>query len=336
MTRATDLDSLNADFLRGLHRLLDIKATSLFSLARADDADSISQTLRSERTQETVSLIWPWMKHTSSEDLSEDITRCIVDAQEIESATADSTRSMLPIVSRGKVRGVLSVDMADSAREWWPSLRALTEVYANFAVVLDASERDKLTGLLNRRTFDEKLRRMLQRQSRLAASASVSSGREERRRIVEGDGHPAWLAVADIDHFKRINDEWGHIYGDELLLRLAQRMRQLFRAEDLLFRVGGEEFVVVLCAQSKDSARQCLERLRQTVAEDRALLEGVTISIGFAAIGKDDYPPHVFDRADKALYQAKENGRDQTINYEDLADAGVLEPVTPSGSIELF
>src|SRR3546814_19890916 len=74
-----------------------------------------------------------------------------------------------------------------------------------------------------------------------------------------------WLAVADIDHFKRINDTLGHLYGDEVLLLLAQVMKRSFRHDDLLFRFGGEEFVIVISAPDRGSANIAFDKFRRNV-----------------------------------------------------------------------
>jgi diguanylate cyclase (GGDEF)-like protein len=158
----------------------------------------------------------------------------------------------------------------------------------------------------------------------------------EERRAMNDESHHVWLAMFDIDHFKRINDNYGHVYGDEVILLLAQMMRKSFRQSDVLFRFGGEEFVVLLNSLDEPTACAALERFRERVASHHFPQVGrVTVSIGFAHIGESDYPEIVLDRADKALYYAKQNGRNCTYGYESLASRGMLAPTT-SGSIDLF
>ena len=204
-------------------------------------------------------------------------------------------------------------------------------LYRNYLNLLDYSERDTLTGLRNRKTFDENIGKILGNIARLGAD---SSGQRRRPR----DGYQHWLAVVDVDHFKRINDQFGHLYGDEVLLLLARIMRQSFRQQDKLFRFGGEEFVVMLRAATETEVHCALERFRRAV-EDYSFpqIGRVTASIGYTMIKPEDTIPEIVGRADDALYVAKESGRNQVANYETLlAEGRVSVREQPSGDIELF
>ncbi len=121
-----------------------------------------------------------------------------------------------------------------------------------------------------------------------------------------------WLAILDIDHFKKINDQYGHMYGDEVLLLFSEIMQDTFRFNDLLFRYGGEEFVVCLFNVNKEGAITALERFRRAI-EDYALPSnrGITVSIGLAKVLDKELPSNLLDRADIALYEAKETGRNK-------------------------
>jgi diguanylate cyclase (GGDEF)-like protein len=141
-----------------------------------------------------------------------------------------------------------------------------------------------------------------------------------------------------VDHFKRVNDQFGHLYGDEVLLLLARIMRQSFRQQDKLFRFGGEEFVVVLRAATEAEVHRALERFRRAVEDYNFPQIGrVTASIGYTMIKPEDTIPEIVGRADDALYVAKENGRNQLANYETLLAEGMISVrEQPSGDIELF
>ncbi|MDH4285705.1 MAG: GGDEF domain-containing protein, partial [Gallionellaceae bacterium] len=118
-------------------------------------------------------------------------------------------------------------------------IEGIIGVYRNFASLIINSQIDELTGLLNRKTFNRGLKDLL-------AAANITKpakGNDRRRSHKEED---CWLAVMDIDHFKRINDEFGHLYGDEVLILMANLMRKSFRQQDKLYRFGGEEFVVLI------------------------------------------------------------------------------------------
>lgn len=191
-------------------------------------------------------------------------------------------------------------------------------VYQNYQSLLDYSERDALTGLLNRKTFDEQFARYTE------LSGSANEGQEQ------------WLAVIDIDHFKQVNDHFGHLYGDEVLILLAHRLRAQFRSQDRIFRFGGEEFVVLLRSISLEHARAALERLRAAIeVYEFPQIGHITISIGFAA-ATADMPVQIIGCADQALYYAKEHGRNQVRYYDDLVREGVLQSKIAHSEVELF
>jgi diguanylate cyclase (GGDEF)-like protein len=152
---------------------------------------------------------------------------------------------------------------------------------------------DPLTGLFNRNALEQ----------RLAELDGQPSGEQE------GSSHA--LLLCDLDHFKRVNDEHGHAAGDAVLQDVAYTMRGALRAGDSIYRIGGEEILVVLPGASKEDAVGVAERLRLAVRKRRPGGVGVTISIG-AAVSKparvdtDD----LVARADAALYTAKASGRD--------------------------
>jgi diguanylate cyclase (GGDEF)-like protein len=141
--------------------------------------------------------------------------------------------------------------------------------------------------------------------------------------------------VVDIDHFKRVNDSHGHLIGDEVLLLVAQLMRQTFRHGDRIYRFGGEEFVVLLRCPQAQSARVAFERLRLRIgAHDFPQVGQLTVSIGYTAVDADDTPSAAFERADLAVYEAKNAGRNRTVAHADLN----LQPSdeAPRGELEFF
>ena len=206
-------------------------------------------------------------------------------------------------------------------------LPLLLEFYTNFLALISDNERDVLTGLLNRKTFDARISKILttlQNQPKRAADQSAPDKFS--------------LAVLDIDHFKHINDTFGHIYGDEVLLLFSNLMKKTFRDNDLLFRFGGEEFVVLLPAPDTAHASIALERFRAAVENYKFPGIGqVTVSIGFAFLSSSEMPRTTTDRADQALYFGKQNGRNQIHAYEDLVKDGLIEVQhIHAGEIELF
>ncbi len=155
---------------------------------------------------------------------------------------------------------------------------------------------DELTGLLNRRGFDERAPAEIARAQRDGASIAAVS--------------------FDIDYFKRINDEWGHDAGDRVLVRLGEVFREQSRETDIVARMGGEEFTVLLWDSGRDDARGYAERVRGAFASADLDVGPITISAGLAC----DVPPtlelqRLLHEADSALYAAKAGGRDRSVIY---------------------
>jgi len=125
------------------------------------------------------------------------------------------------------------------------------------------------------------------------------------------------LMVLDIDHFKKVNDTFGHDAGDEVLKIFASRVKAAVRTADLVCRLGGEEFVIVMPETGIDIARRIAERVRKAIeASAFPILAGqqaipITVSIGLADRGKDVQAEQIFKRADRALYRSKQEGRNR-------------------------
>lgn len=212
-------------------------------------------------------------------------------------------------------------------------LMGLVEYFGNHINLLDYGEADTLTGLASRKTFDKHLFECL---GQAVADPHSNPEAESRRR--GSSGNPHWLAVCDIDHFKQVNDNFGHLIGDEVLIMLAQVMRQSFRFDDQLFRFGGEEFIALLQPATEADALAALERFRNQVEQQSFSRVGkITASIGFSALRPNDTPTDVIDRADEALYYAKRHGRNRVESYERLIACGELQAKEiAKGEVELF
>lgn len=237
----------------------------------------------------------------------------------IQRTSTSPAATLFPLTGSSPVDGLLEIQSGDPLSADCEALvTSLLRIYVHVQGLLDYSEKDSLTELLNRKTFD-------------GAFIAATQLHEQHQAWDQPDrrSHHAgayWLAVMDIDHFKRVNDAFGHLIGDEVLVLVARLMRQSFRYNDQLYRFGGEEFVVLMrCADDHD-ARTALERLRTMVASREFPQVGhITISIGYAPLVADDTPGAAFDRADKALYYAKANGRNQVCSYPELVVNGELQ-----------
>jgi diguanylate cyclase (GGDEF)-like protein len=222
------------------------------------------------------------------------------------------------------------IDPAPCCESTLHVMEGVLAVYRNYQSILDYSERDSLTGLLNRKTFDEKFSKLLAANS----PETVPSVQQERRHQAAEKGQ--WLAVVDIDHFKRVNDQFGHLYGDEVLILVANVLRASFRAQDRIFRFGGEEFVVLLRSASLGEAHRIFERFRRNIEQhDFPQVGRVTVSVGFASISKES-PVVILGHADQALYYAKANGRNRVCHYEELVKSGLLHSGITNESAEFF
>lgn len=243
--------------------------------------------------------------------------------------------AFFPFGPDGAPAGALQLRLAEPLQPADQRLvSGVLRMYENVLGLLDYSERDELTGLLNRKTFDESFLR------RTRSAIALRHADADDREVSNRRGHPAaqtWLGVIDIDHFKRVNDEHGHLIGDEVLLLVARLMRESFRLDDMLYRFGGEEFVALLRCSGAEQARVAFERMRRRVAEYAFPRVGqISVSIGFTEVRPGDTPSAAFERADRAVYYAKQNGRNQVQDQAALVAAGLLQDQQHDGEVELF
>ena len=210
----------------------------------------------------------------------------------METLTRGGQRRMIAWISNvlknvhGEVIGTLSAG-AD-----------VTERYRMEAELLRLANIDNLTGLSNRRIILEAGQRELEQYQRYH--------------------HPLSLFVLDIDHFKQVNDTYGHAAGDQVLIKLAEVSRRLLRATDICGRLGGEEFVGLLPETPADQAYTVAERLRETLAETPVATPAgeirFTVSIGIATATPGDRSIDDLIRvADEAMYEAKAAGRNKVV-----------------------
>ncbi|MDH3355212.1 MAG: GGDEF domain-containing protein, partial [Chromatiales bacterium] len=133
-------------------------------------------------------------------------------------------------------------------------VHSFLRIYSNYLELIEQTKRDRLTGLLNRETLDSEISRILIKNNQTDSSVVPPVSKYENdTRVFKGE-QGFWLGVLDIDHFKMVNDTYGHVYGDEILILVARLMENSVRDYDLLFRYGGEEFVILLKAYDTDDA----------------------------------------------------------------------------------
>ncbi len=217
----------------------------------------------------------------------------------------------------------------------------ILRVYRNFQALLDDSARDTLTGLLNRKTFDAAFFKIAETHlpARPQPADPALAGDERRSQPLAAQPH--FIGVIDIDHFKAVNDQYGHLIGDEVLLLLARLMRSVFRFHDRLYRFGGEEFVVLMRCPDDQQAGLVFERLRACLrAFEFPQVGTISVSAGYTQLRPGDTPDTAFDRADRAVYWAKGQGRDQVWSHATLVAQGKLvedrKAAAGVGDVELF
>jgi diguanylate cyclase len=180
------------------------------------------------------------------------------------------------------------------------SKQEINQLQENLEVVRTESLTDPMTGLANRKYFDEML----------ATAISNANAR----------GESLSLLMVDIDHFKKFNDTWGHLTGDQVLRLVASSLKQNVKGQDVAARYGGEEFAVVLPNTQLRSALTVGDHIRRATMAKELMkrstgenLGRITVSIGVATMNKDDNPQSLIERADMCLYAAKRNGRNRVL-----------------------
>lgn len=194
--------------------------------------------------------------------------------------------------------GMLDSSLQDLDQRLRHSEAEVAQLRARLDEVRQEARTDALTRLLNRRAFDEAL--------------------GEQIRTSHPTARPLSLVMIDADHFKRINDELGHLFGDRVLGSIAEVLRKNVKGRDVLARFGGEEFVALLPDTAIEGAAQLAEQLRAAVqgirirrSDTQAVVGNITVSCGVAQLRAGETGAELIDRADAALYEAKRSGRNR-------------------------
>lgn len=246
--------------------------------------------------------------------------------------TDDAIISCYPIYGKNEVVGFFLFHRHKETNPTEDSIiHGILEVFTNYFDLLDTSQRDQLTGLHNRYSLELNLDRLW---NMLSSHMPANTSSDNAKHVVITNVY--WIAVLDIDHFKNINDTFGHTIGDEVLIMVTRLLQASFRQSDLLYRHGGEEFVAIVTTETLETATQIFDRARSKIEQFQFPQVGqVTISGGFTCADLNVIPQEIINRADSALYAAKSAGRNRICHYEGLVEQGVLKPIE-SGSIDLF
>ncbi len=177
--------------------------------------------------------------------------------------------------------------------------RKQSEILVMNNELLKLSNTDKLTNISNRRFFQEELERHIDRYTKEGSVFSV--------------------LMVDIDHFKKVNDTYGHLAGDSVLVQLAGLLTQEMGPDDRVARLGGEEFVIILPETNAEEALKLAVKLNKAVENANwEIIDRLTVSIGASTFSESDTEVTIVNCADLALYRAKENGRNCSIHYQEI------------------
>ena len=250
---------------------------------------------------------------------------------DVETEMPDSLKANISIplkAPKEDVLGLLYIGSSSTTSYTGEEVRLFATFSARIALVLhvinnlalfhqvkELAIKDGLTGLYNRRYFEEQIQKELERSHRYNNDLS--------------------FLILDIDHFKSVNDTYGHLNGDEILKEMAEIIDDSSRNIDIPIRYGGEEFVIILPETSLEGAHVIANRLRKRVANHEFLLTGkvakdtphiqITVSIGISHLmdGEEIAAEELVERGDKALYYAKEHGRNQVVDYDAITSGAV-------------
>jgi len=322
-TSHRDRDDLDVAIVSLLLQFLEADHVTLYRLAEDGEAKRLRCTVSMDR----------FATHAGQPPISafEDLPtldanpfwrECITEQRPVKYPNAaGKSCTAFPVANDRTVIGMLEVQSTTGLESRDAILvEGILRIVKNHLALLDYGESDTLTGLLNRKTFDSRF-------GKLRAVSGAQSAKE-----------PSWLGIVDIDKFKSINDNYGHLFGDEVLLLVARLLKQAFRGADQLFRFGGEEFIIVLDRATVPGAHIAFNRARSMVEECRFPQVGkVTISLGYTRIDQKDAAGTCIERADAALYYAKHHGRNNIQSFELLVEAGELKAKTGGVTdVELF
>ena len=337
MTAIRDTYLVEQSLLRTLGPMLGVPETSLY---RINESGGVIRALHHSRLTETekngVQRVAEKVEEVSNDqDIPPDVKELLDSVRMLGKAFSRQIGSVIfngyPLLGGNALRGYFvfqrerEVSAVESA-----IIQGVLEVFTNYYDLLDTSQRDPLTGLLNRYSLEINLDRLW---NLLSARLHDADNARSRR-----DSLPQayWLGILDIDHFKNINDTFGHIIGDEVLIMVTRILEKSFRQSDLLYRYGGEEFIAIIAANDLESATLAFERARRDIEQFKfPQVKHISISGGFSSAEPSILPQEVIHQADSALYAAKNAGRNLIYHYDTLVKRGVLKEVA-SGTIDLF
>ncbi|APW43655.1 GGDEF domain-containing protein [Rhodoferax saidenbachensis] len=271
---------------------------------------------------------------------------CLMSRDRVDFAWAgeDGPRiNYLPLFadSRMEEEGVIEIHSAFALGDaQMGAIADVLHVFRNMYNLLAYSDRDALTGLLNRKSLDdtfysavlEELDEGAQAQSR-AQDATVAPGQERRHRVPPN----YWLGTVNVDNFGILSDKGGHLIAEEVLLLVARIMNNTFRTYDRIYRFGGEQFAVLMHCPDEALVLAAFERFRANMEKFNFPQVGrVTASAGFTRITADDSPSTALERTERAVDYAQHNGYNKVFSHGDLVRKGLFGDAPKIGAVDIF
>lgn len=275
-----------------------------------------------------------------------DRLRAMVERERVEIAWAgqDGPRiTYFPLFAESVTddEGALEIHSASPLTEaQLATLADVQHVFRNMYRLLAYSDRDALTGLLNRKSLDDtfysavldELGEITDTQT-AALQVAVAPGHERRHRVPPN----YWLGTISVDQFGIINDKNGHLIAEEVLLLVARIMNNTFRTYDRLYRLGGEQFAVLMHCPDEALVLAAFERFRANIEKFNFPQVGrVTVCAGFTRITPDDSPSTALEHAERAVDYAQNNGRNKVFSHAELVRKGLFGDVQKIGAVDIF
>ena len=275
-----------------------------------------------------------------------DRQRCIQSRTRVEVALqgdAGPRITYLPLYenSRTDDDGVLEIHSPKALTDTeLDTAQVLLRVFRNMYHLLAYSDRDGLTGLFNRKSLDDTFySAVLEELDEGAAAdakridAKVMPGQERRHRVPPN----YWLGTVSVDHFGAIGERSGHLIAEEVLLLVARILNNTFRTYDRIYRLGGEQFAVLMHCPDEALVLAAFERFRANMDKFNFPQVGhLSACGGFTRITADDSPSTALERAERAVDYGQHNGGNQVFSYGDLVRKGLLGDLVNVGDVDLF
>jgi diguanylate cyclase (GGDEF)-like protein len=271
-----------------------------------------------------------------------DRLRCLESRAKVEVAWAGEEGpriTYLPLFStpQAEDQGVLEIHSAASLTEdELETIGQLHHIYRNMYTLLAYSDRDALTGLLNRKSLDDAFYSAVLEELdgvQDAAKDAVAPGKERRHRVPPN----YWLGTIVIDNFGLLSDKHGHLIMEEVTLLVARLMNNTFRTHDRLYRFGGDQFAVLFHCPDEALAFGAFERMRVNVEKFNFPQVGrVTVSSGFSRVLADDSPSTSLERSEQAVDFVQKNGGNKVCSHLDLVRRGFFGDVPRTGGVDIF